>query len=121
MKLWITCSTIIFSSLTLSACKEDLEYKISFEQGAIKGIVIPSEMKVDKPYYEKVVAAECRKGTLCILHFFYDIDRVSLPFSDEAMAKHSAVYNRNPHTGLDRLMLNCALGDFDPNKCFINE
>jgi hypothetical protein len=107
--------------LSVAACKQELGHKVLFEQGVMKGIAVPSEMKADKTYYKKVMDEECHKGRVCVLHFFYDIDHVSLPFSDEAMSKHSATYNQNPNTGLNRLLLNCELGDFDKSDCFTRE
>lgn len=104
--------------LVLAACEDKPEYSVIGTQGTMKAISVPVELADDRDHYRRIVDAECPRSGICILSFFVGLSSVSYPLSDAALEAQAAQYNRNPNSGMDRLLLACRLGDIPADECF---
>lgn len=88
----------------------------------MKAVAVPEERVLDREHYMSVVEEECGQDGFCIIPFFSGISSVEFPLSDEALSAQTAQYNRNPSSGMDRLLLACRLSDeLAADECFSNE
>ena len=109
---------LLFSVVILSSCGDDTDYTVIGSQGTLKAIAVPTALVTDRDHYLRIVARVCPSSGLCILSFFVGLSSVSYPLSDIALTAQTAQYNRNPNSGLNRLLLACRLEDFSPDDCF---
>jgi hypothetical protein len=109
---------IIWIFLFLAACKEKPEYSVIGAQGSMRAVSIPEEEVSNESYYREVVRFECPKNGICIISFFSGVSSVTWPLSDAAVAAQTAQYNRNPNSGMDRLLFSCRLEIGRISDCF---
>ncbi len=117
-RFWLTAAVVAVLLVPGRSASAE-EWRIIGEQGLMQFISVPEEHAADRQFYMRIADELCRRGQICILHFFIDRDRVSFPFSDADLAAQSAAFNLNPNTGMRRLLLACSL-DPDPERCFDN-
>lgn len=115
MKINIVVALALFA---LTACNDKPEYSVIGAQGKMKAIGIPAERVEDQEHYQRIIDAECPQDGFCILSFFVGLSSVSYPLSDTTLTAQTAQYNRNPNSGMDRLLLACRLGDIPADECF---
>jgi hypothetical protein len=108
----------LFVVLLISACGDDTDYEFLGRQGTLLAYSIPSDRAGDVDHYRRVVAEVCPGSGICIVSFFAGLSSVRYPLSDTELAAQTAQYNRNPSSGLDRLMLACRLSTEGPSNCF---
>jgi hypothetical protein len=109
-----------FAVLSISACGNDTDYEFIGRQGAVLAYSVPSDRAEDVGHYRRVVTEVCPGSGICIVSFFVGLSSVTYPLSDSELAAQTAQYNRNPSSGLDRLMLACRLSTEGPSNCFSN-
>lgn len=114
MRLLLVIGTLLF----VAACKDKPEYTVIGTQGSMRAISIPAGEASSLDYYREVVETECPRSGICIISFFVGISSVTWPLSDTAVAAQTAQYNRNPNSGLDRLLLSCRLASSGTDECF---
>jgi len=104
--------------LLMGACKGEPEYSVIGMQGAMKAVSVPAESAANIGYYREVIEAECPRSRICIMSFFVGPSSVSWPLTDSMVEAQTAQYNRNPNSGMDRLLLACRLVDGGASECF---
>ena len=114
MKFFLTIGFFLF----LAACKEKPEYSVIGTQGSMRAVSIPEGEVSNASYYREVVQAECPRNGICIISFFSGVSSVTWPLSDAAVAAQTAQYNRNPNSGMDRLLFSCRLAIGQTAECF---
>lgn len=118
---WIVGAIVLGAALTgynVASGPSGQAWRLIGSQGTTQFVLVDKAREADEAAYRDAIDGVCVSAQPCFIRFWSDPEAVasSLPMTSAQSAALTAAYNRNPHTGLDKLLWSCRIVS-DPSRC----